>query len=104
MIDALAQWWAERTTAEVVWLAIGFTAQAMFSMRFIIQWIASEKARASVMPEMFWYFSLAGGLMLFAYAIHRVDPVFILGQGMGLLIYTRNIWFIWQGKKQLNGE
>ena len=66
----------------------------MFSMRFIVQWIASERARRSIVPETFWYFSMVGGAMLFAYAIYRLDPVFMLGQGMGLLIYARNIYFI----------
>ena len=65
-------------------------------MRFIVQWIASEKARRSIVPETFWYFSFAGGAMLFAYAIYRFDPVFMLGQGTGLLIYARNIQMIWQ--------
>ncbi len=77
---------------------IGFSAQLMFSMRFIVQWIASERAQQSIVPEVFWYFSFAGGLMLFCYAIYRVDPVFILGQGTGLLIYARNIHFIWRHK------
>ena len=95
----LAQWWATTPTVEIVWLAIGFAAQLMFSARFIVQWIASERARQSIVPEIFWYFSLAGGALLFAYACYRVDPVFILGQGTGLLIYMRNIHFIWQGKK-----
>lgn len=95
----LAQWWAETPSTELAWLLIGFTAQLMFSMRFIIQWIASEKARRSIVPETFWYFSFFGGLMLFAYAIYRVDPVFIMGQGTGLLIYARNIYFIWSDKK-----
>jgi lipid-A-disaccharide synthase-like uncharacterized protein len=66
----------------------------MFSMRFIVQWIACERARRSIVPETFWYFSMVGGAMLFAYAIYRLDPVFMLGQGMGLLIYARNIYFI----------
>ncbi len=96
----LAQWWAETPTTELVWLLIGFSAQLMFSMRFILQWIASERARRSIVPETFWYFSFIGGLMLFAYAIYRVDPVFIMGQGTGLLIYARNIYFIWSDKKQ----
>ena len=78
----------------MTWLAVGFLAQLMFSMRFIVQWIASERARRSIVPETFWYFSLVGGAMLFAYAIYRLDPVFMLGQGMGLLIYARNIYFI----------
>lgn len=71
----------------------------MFSMRFIIQWVASEKARASIIPEVFWYFSFSGGVLLLAYAIYRVDPVFILGQATGLAIYSRNIYFIWLGKR-----
>ena len=94
----LAQWWATTSTAELTWLAIGFMAQLMFSMRFILQWLASERARRSIVPEAFWYFSFLGGAMLFAYAIYRMDPVFILGQGGGLLIYARNIHLIWQRK------
>lgn len=99
-LSNLAAWWASVSTTEVIWLAIGFAAQAMFSMRFIIQWLASEKARRSVVPETFWYFSFAGGLMLFIYAIYRMDPVFILGQGSGLLIYARNIHFILQARRE----
>jgi len=99
MLDAFALWWAEISTAELTWLAIGFGAQLMFSMRFIIQWVASEKARASIVPETFWYFSFLGGAMLLVYAIHRADPVFILGQGLGLIIYSRNIYFIWMNKR-----
>ncbi len=99
MAEGLAQWWANITVTELSWLAVGFGAQLMFSMRFIIQWIASEKARSSIVPETFWYFSFVGGFMLLIYAIHKVDPVFILGQGLGLIIYTRNIYFIWMNKK-----
>lgn len=99
MMEAFAQWWADITALELAWLAIGFGAQLMFSMRFIIQWVASEKARASIVPETFWYFSFVGGLMLFIYAIHRADPVFIMGQGLGLIIYSRNIYFIWMNRK-----
>ncbi|MCB1369814.1 MAG: lipid-A-disaccharide synthase N-terminal domain-containing protein [Rhodobacteraceae bacterium] len=66
----------------------------MFSMRFLIQWISSERARKSVMPVAFWYFSLAGGAILLTYAIYRRDPVFILGQATGLFIYSRNLWLI----------
>ena len=96
----IAEWWAITPATEIIWLAVGFTAQLMFSMRFIIQWVASERARRSIVPETFWYFSLAGGAMLFAYAIYRMDPVFILGQGTGLLIYARNIHFIARGKRE----
>lgn len=77
-----------------LWLLIGLSAQAMFSARFLVQWIASERVRKSIVPNAFWYFSLAGGLMLFAYAIHRRDPVFMLGQGFGLIVYSRNIFFL----------
>ncbi|MCC7250484.1 MAG: lipid-A-disaccharide synthase N-terminal domain-containing protein [Hyphomicrobium sp.] len=66
----------------------------LFSMRFFIQWIASEKQRRSVIPRAFWYFSLAGGLVLLAYAIRRADPVFIIGQASGILIYGRNLYFV----------
>jgi len=95
----LAQWWADTPTTEMMWLAVGFIAQLMFSMRFIVQWIASERARRSIVPETFWYFSLLGGAMLFAYAIYRFDPVFMLGQGTGLIIYGRNIYFIRSHRK-----
>lgn len=77
-----------------VWLAIGFFGQALFFARFFVQWIASERRKESVIPRSFWYLSLAGGTVLLAYAIHRRDPVFILGQATGFLIYTRNLWFI----------
>ena len=96
----LTSWCASTPTSELIWIAIGFTAQFMFSMRFIVQWLATEKARASIIPETFWYFSFAGGVMLLAYAIYRMDPVFILGQAMGLVIYARNIYFIWLGKRE----
>jgi len=76
------------------WLIIGFIGQFLFSMRFLIQWIYSEKHKKSLIPKAFWYFSLAGGITLFLYAILREDPVFILGQGMGLIIYLRNLVFI----------
>lgn len=66
----------------------------LFFMRFFVQWIASERARRSVIPRAFWYFSLAGGLVLLAYAIRRADPVFIIGQASGLVIYGRNLYFV----------
>jgi lipid-A-disaccharide synthase-like uncharacterized protein len=81
-------------TTEQVWLAIGLLGQALFSARFFVQWIASERRRRSVIPRAFWYFSMGGGITLLAYAIYRRDPVFILGQGAGLFVYARNLWFI----------
>jgi lipid-A-disaccharide synthase-like uncharacterized protein len=80
------------------WLVLGLLGQACFSARFLVQWIASERRRASVVPVLFWYFSVAGGVVLLAYAIHRMDPVFILGQGFGLLVYARNLYFIARGR------
>ena len=77
-----------------LWTAIGFLGQAFFSMRFLVQWIQSERMRQSVIPVAFWYFSMFGGAILLAYAIHRQDPVFIVGQAAGLLIYSRNLYFI----------
>jgi lipid-A-disaccharide synthase-like uncharacterized protein len=81
------------------WLILGFIGQSMFTMRFIVQWIASEKRKESVIPISFWYFSLAGGLIVLAYAIHRMDPVFILAYLPGNFIYFRNLYFIYRKKK-----
>lgn len=83
-----------------MWLIIGFMGQFFFSMRFLIQWIQSEKAKKSVIPLAFWYFSLLGGITLFAYAVYRKDPVFILGQSLGVFIYMRNLYFIYKNKKR----
>jgi len=79
---------------ELLWVVFGFLAQGMFTMRFLLQWLASERARDSVMPVAFWYFSLIGGVMLLAYALYRKDPVFVLGQALGVVIYARNLWLI----------
>lgn len=81
-------------TSNQIWLIIGFAAQAMFSARFIVQWIATERARRSVVPMAFWYLSFAGGSFLLSYAIYRMDPVFIVGQAAGLFVYSRNIYII----------
>jgi lipid-A-disaccharide synthase-like uncharacterized protein len=81
-------------TTEQVWLGIGLLGQALFSARFLVQWIATERKRRSVVPREFWYFSVGGGLTLLAYAIYRLDPVFIIGQAAGLMVYTRNLYFI----------
>jgi lipid-A-disaccharide synthase-like uncharacterized protein len=76
------------------WVVLGFVAQGFFTMRFVVQWIASERARKSVIPVAFWFFSIGGGLLLLAYALYRKDPVFIAGQALGLLVYIRNLYFI----------
>ena len=77
-----------------MWLAVGFLGQALFSARFILQWIASEREKRSIVPVAFWWFSLLGGITLLTYAIHRRDPVFILGQSAGLIVYLRNLYFV----------
>ncbi len=79
---------------DTVWLVIGFVGQGLFTARFLVQWLASERKKQSVIPVMFWYFSILGGTTLLVYSIHKQDPVFILGQGAGLLIYARNLYFI----------
>ena len=78
----------------LIWMIIGFVGQGFFPARFIVQWIMSEIKKQSIIPLGFWYFSLLGGVTLFAYALHKEDPVFIVGQGAGLLIYSRNLYLI----------
>ena len=79
---------------DLIWLSVGFFGQLLFSARFLIQWLVSEYRRESVIPHTFWYFSIGGGLVLLTYAIHKHDPVFIVGQGLGLIVYSRNIYLI----------
>ncbi len=82
------------------WVLLGFAAQALFTMRFLVQWLASERAGKSVIPLAFWWFSIGGGLLLFFYALYRRDPVFILGQGFGVFVYLRNLQFVLRERKQ----
>ena len=79
------------------WIVLGFAAQALFTMRFLVQWIASERAGRSVVPMAFWVFSIGGGLMLLGYALYRKDPVFIIGQAFGVFVYLRNLQFVMRG-------
>ena len=81
-----------------LFMIVGLVGQGMFSMRFIVQWLASERAGKSVIPFSFWIFSLGGSFLLLLYAVYRRDPIFILGQAPNLLIYSRNIWLIKRGK------
>lgn len=95
MMQWLLDYFRIDNTYDLVWLGIGMVAQLMFSMRFIIQWITSERHRKSVVPTAFWWFSLFGGLLLLAYGIQRGEPVILLGQSIGIVIYLRNLWFIY---------
>ncbi len=84
---------------ELFWVLFGLLGQAAFSARFIVQWIVSERKRESVVPTAFWYLSLAGGLILFIYAIYKRDVVFVIGQGSGVVVYVRNLVLIYRKKR-----
>ena len=101
VIDGVMNWFFADgiNTGEAILLIVGLVAQAMFSARFLVQWVVSEKKRESVIPLAFWYLSLAGGLMLFCYAVMRKDPVIMLGQGTGIFIYTRNLFLVFRKRR-----
>lgn len=92
----LAGFWGR---PDAVWILVGFCGQFLFMMRFVVQWIATERAQKSVIPDLFWFFSIGGGAVLLAYALYRGDPVFILGQGLGLFIYLRNLHFVLRDRR-----
>ena len=79
------------------WLyVLGFTGQSLFALRFLVQWVASERRGESIIPIYFWYLSLIGSMILLVYAIFRYDPVFILGQSTGFIVYMRNLMLIYR--------
>ena len=92
------------TTEQIIWICVGFAGQALFTSRFLVQWIASERKGESVFPVAFWYLSLAGGAILLVYAISRVDPVIILGQALGVVVYSRNLVLIYRKNGQSSKE
>lgn len=103
-IPALISGWLDRaifglSTGEQLMLALGIFGQGLFVSRWFVQWLASEKARRSIVPELFWYLSLCGGLLVLTYGIYSANLVLILGQ-FGVFIYARNIYLIWRGKKE----
>ena len=83
-----------------LWMAIGFLGQAIFTARFLVQWVVSEKKRDSVVPVAFWWLSLFGGMTLLSYAVSRRDPVIIVGQGMGLFVYIRNLMLVGKARRR----
>ncbi|MEM1314086.1 MAG: lipid-A-disaccharide synthase N-terminal domain-containing protein [Pseudomonadota bacterium] len=93
-MDEIAAFLGAQTRAELWWILAGLGGQLVFMARFLVQWIASERARRSVVPVAFWWLSIAGAAILLAYAVWRADPVFILGQSLGFFIYARNLWLI----------
>jgi len=86
-----------------IWIMVGFAGQVMFFSRFLVQWIVSERHKKSVVPKAFWYLSLAGGLLILAYSIKIKDPVFILGQSCGVIVYVRNLVLL-NRSKRMAGE
>ena len=102
IVNALSHYVTSMPSIDLVWLGIGLTGQCLFMARFIVQWIYSEKHQQSLIPVSFWYLSLCGGLIVLAYGIHRVDPVIILGQLPGTLVYARNLVLIKRNAKKAN--
>ena len=100
MSDTVFSWLNVQGWGEFWWVVFGLAGQLLFMGRFLVQWIASEREGRSVMPIAFWYFSIGGGIILFTYALYRADPVFILGQSVGLFIYLRNLWLIQAEKRR----
>ena len=94
ILESLLNYIHGMSNADVLWLVIGLLGQCLFMMRFIVQWIHSERHQKSLIPVSFWYLSLAGGLIVLAYGIHKLDPVIILGQLPGTIVYIRNLIFI----------
>ena len=92
------------TNPEQIMIIVGFAGQGLFAMRFILQWLSSEKQAKSVIPIAFWYFSIGGGAVLLLYAVWRQDPVIICGQGLGLFIYLRNLYFIRRDRSRTAGN
>ena len=88
-----------KTPLDTLWLIVGLLGQLMFTARFVVQWLASERAGRSVVPVAFWYFSLIGGAVVLAYGLHKWEPIIILGQLPGVVIYARNLWLILRERK-----
>jgi len=94
LLSRVHAFFSDMSKVDLVWLGIGLVGQTMFMMRFIVQWIHSERHQKSIIPVSFWYLSLAGGLTVLAYGFHRADLVIILGQMPGTIVYTRNLMLI----------
>ncbi len=101
MIDTIFSWLRVENWTEFWWVVFGLGGQLLFTARFLVQWVASERAGRSTIPLAFWYFSLSGGIVLFTYAVYRADPVFILGQSLGVFIYSRNLYLIHREKRAI---
>ena len=102
IINALNAYIVGMPSIDLMWLAIGLLGQCLFMARFIVQWIHSERHGESLIPISFWYLSLIGGLVVLAYGLHKLDPVIILGQLPGTVVYTRNLMLIRRNQSNLN--
>ena len=98
IIETSRQYWTQTSSGELIWLFVGLFGQCLFMMRFIVQWIHSERHQKSIIPVSFWYFSLIGGVTVLVYGIHKAEPVIILGQLPGTIVYLRNLMLIHNGK------
>lgn len=94
----------DMSLGDKIWLAVGMLGQIMFTLRFVVQWVHSERHQKSVIPVSFWYFSLVGGLTVLGYGIHKLEPVIILGQLPGTIVYTRNLVLIYREKRDVLAE
>ena len=100
MIEWLLEFFEIDTTRDLAWLLVGITAQLLFSARMLVQWIASERQRRSIVPPVFWWISIGGAMILLAYGIREREPIIILGQSFGFVVYARNLWFIYVVRNQ----
>ncbi len=103
-MNGLIEYWDRLNDSFTIWAIIGFSGQALFASRFIVQWIHSERVGRSEIPFVFWLFSLGGGAILLIYAIHIANPVFIVGQGAGLFVYLRNVQMLLRERRRTAGS
>lgn len=104
LVDKWQAYFIGMGTSDLLWLGIGLFGQALFMMRFVVQWIHSERHQKSVIPVSFWYLSLIGGLVVLAYGLHKAEPVIVLGQLPGTFVYARNLMLIAREKRDVMAE
>ncbi len=100
LLSGVGQWWNNQSSSDILWHVFGFVAQAMFFSRWLVQWIMSERAQKSVVPVIFWFLSLFGGIMMLIYVTYLGSPALIIGQAVGLTVYIRNIMLIGRERKE----
>ena len=100
LFSGISSWWSNQSTSDILWHLFGLLAQAMFFSRWLVQWIMSERAQKSVVPVMFWFLSLLGGIMMLIYVTYLGSPALMIGQAVGLTVYFRNIMLISKENRQ----